>query len=278
MTSDADAGDTGDGGDELADRARDDLLQLVTSLATGTTDDALAALDDLEDVATEAGELASTVDGDGLTEAVDLSRLPEAIAVDDIAYAIVSGEGGDAVDTGTLLDVLELGGLFDAVDVREFWRNAEELEAELEDVLGEEGLAEWKSRLGMDGDDEGDDTDVEWSTLADAADSDALQTGIQTQLRDAVDEFREGVLDARQQLVERRAELDAKTSGVGQPDSRNPSAFSTMAQSRGDIGNATRGSTVPTETRYSAAPNRERIYGDRFEKYDREATEDDDDA
>ncbi|MWG36019.1 hypothetical protein [Halomarina oriensis] len=280
--TDAEGADSGGGDDTettLADRARDDLLQLVTSLATGSTGEALDALEDLEAVAAEAEDVASTVDAGDLPDAIDLSRLPEVVSVDDIAYAIVSGDTDDIVDTNTLLDILELGELFDAVDVREFWRNAEELEAELEDALGEEGLAEWKDRLGMGEDGDGDgDEDVEWSTLADAADDDAVQAGIQTQLRDAIDEFREGVLDARKQLVERRAELEEKTESVGQPDSRNPTAFSSMAGSRPDIGNAARGSTVPTETRYSSAPNRGRIYGDRFEKYEDADDEVNDDA
>ncbi|MFC5972813.1 hypothetical protein ACFPYI_15860 [Halomarina salina] len=265
----ADDGDSSADDDiDLADRAREDLLQIVTSLASGSAEDALAALDDLEAVATEADELASTVDGDDLPDAVDLRELPDAIDVESIARAIVSGDAGDAVDKSELLDVLELGDLWDAVDVREFWRNAEELEAAIEDALGEEALAEWKGYVGEqmdDADDGDDDLEVEWDDFADAAESDSMQTVIQMQMRDAVDEFREGVLDARKQLVKRREELGQKTSSVGQPDSRNPTAFSTMAASRSDIGEAAKHSTVPMETRYSSAPNRKRIYGSRFE-------------
>lgn len=249
----------------LADDARDALLRLVRSLSAGESEEALAALDDLEVVATEADELASTVDAGDLPDAVDLSELTEVIDVESIARAIVSGDAGDAVDTSDLLDILELGELFDAVDVREFWRNAEELEAAIEESLGEEALAEWKARLDETTDDGDGDLEVEWTDLADTANSESMQTVIQMQMRDAVDEFREGVLAARKELVKRREELGERTGSVGQPDSRNPSAFSTMVASRSDIGDAAKFSTVPAETRYSSAPNRERIYGSRFE-------------
>ena len=261
----------------LADRAREDLLRIVTSLAAGSPEETMAALDDLEAVAAEAEELAGTVDADELPDAIDLSRLPEAINVETIARAIVSDDASEAVDASKLLDILELGDLWDAVDVREFWRNAEELEDALEEALGEEAYEEWTSHLGESVDDAGGDGDleVEWTDLADAADSESMQTAVQHQIRDAVDEFRSGVLDARKQLVKRREQLEEKTGSVGQPKSRNPSAFSTMTISRSAVAGAAKYSTVPAETRYSAAPNRERIYGSRFEDPDPD-TEDDD--
>ena len=280
MTTDEtpDDGDRGEDDRALADRAREDLLDLVTSLATGSADDALAALDDLEVVAAEADELASTVAADDLPEAVDLSELPDAINVETIARAIVSGDASEAVDTSELLDVLELGDLWDAVDVREFWRNAEELEAAIEDTMGEEALAEWKDRIGDTADDGDGALEVEWTDMADAAESESMQTAIQLQISDAVDGFREGVLEARENLAKRREELGEKTESVGQPSSRNPSAFSTMALSGSGVTDTAKYSTVPTETRYSSAPNRERIYGSRFEDpetEDRDTEEDD---
>lgn len=83
-------------------------------------------------------------------------------------------------------------------------------------------------------------------------------------MSDGVVTFRDALLEAHERIQEKVEELRDRTERVGQPRSRNPTAFSTLPKSRAEFGGTTRYSTVPAETRYSSAPNHARIYGRRF--------------
>jgi hypothetical protein len=266
----------------LVDRAELDVLEFLRALIVDEDpEEAEHALEDLERVAVEAEELLETVAVSELHEAVDHGELPDVVDLESVPEAVASGDLGEAIESQELLDVVHLGELWAKVNVREFWRNKGEFETAVEEAFGDD-VGEDESRLdrlqssfaeamddaGVDMDaveDEvrGDDADA---SIPGGTNTDALQTAVQSGLRDAVDEFRASILEARESLVERREALAARTEGVGQPNSRNPTAFSTMVGSRTGPPRGTSGhSTVPAETRYSAAPNRKRIYGDRFE-------------
>jgi hypothetical protein len=309
----ADAAEAETGGDDergsvgaLVDRAELDVLNFLRAVVLDeSADDAEAALGDLEQVAVEAEELLSTVDLSELPEAINEEELTDVVDLGDVSEAVEEGSPAEAIESGELLDLIELGELWSSVDVREFWRNKEEFEAALDDAFDDESeddegrLARLQSTFdeaveGSDDDviddgltdDEGglmDDglTDGDGDGLASVPDdtnTEAFQTAIQSGLRDAVDEFRAGLLETHDRLQRLREENEERTSRVTQPDSRNPTAYSTLASSSTvpSAATKTRYSTVPRETKYSTAPNRERIYGDRFEDAgDRDEGDDD---
>ncbi len=274
----------------LLERAEGDVLTFLRAVVLDeSVEEAEAALDDLEQVAIEAEELLETVDLSELPEALNLEELPDVVDVSELPDAVASGDVGDAVESRELLDLVELGELWSNVDVREFWRNKGEFETALEEALGDD-VGEDESRLARlqssfadamddagEGMMDGDDGDGTLASLPEDTNSEAFQAAIQSGLRDAVDEFRKGLLETHDRLKTLREENQERTGRATQPDSRNPTAYSTLASapSGPSVGRGTRYSTVPRETRYSTAPNRERIYGDRFE--DADATEDGDD-
>jgi hypothetical protein len=227
-------------------------------------------IEDLVDVIEETDELLETVAVSELPEAVELSELPSAIEGEDVPEAIANGEPRRAIDLTRLASLVEFSDLWDAVDVRAFMQNKEELENATDDVTD-------------DGGDEGDSGllasfDAGDSTADDASDETILEQGeakqvaIQSKLSDAVEEFRESALDARDQLKEARdtaqEEVEEKTGGgTGQPSSRNPAAYSTMVGGwNGSNWSSANFSTVPQSTRHSSTPGHFRIYGRRFDE------------
>ena len=278
----------------LLERAEGDVLSFLrAAILDESVEDAEAALDDLEQVVIEAEELLETIDLETLPEAINLEELPEAIDVEKLPEAVASGDPAEAIDSSELLDLVELGEIWSSVNVREFWRNKEEFEAALEEVLGEDvgedaddggsRLARLQSSFSDAMDDagegmmDGDDDDNGLATLPEDTSPEAFQAAIQSGLRDAIDEFRVGLIETHRRLKRLREENEERTERTKQPDSRNPTAYSTLASapSGPSAGRGTRYSTVPLETRYSTAPNRERIYGNRFENTDSREEKDD---
>lgn len=279
-------GDGGDGGgsglvdsdDEmpaLLDRAEGDIDSLLGVLSGEESyADAKEEINDLVDVIEETEELLDTVDLSELPEAVELSELPSAIEGEDVPEAIANAEPRRAIDLTQLASLVEFSELWDAVAVRSFMQNKDELEAATDDVTDDE------SGDGENGDDSGlvDSFDMSDSEDANGGeesildDGQAKQLAIQSQLRDAVEEFRESALDARDQLKEARdtaqEKVEEKTGGgTGQPSSRNPTAYSTMVAGwkAGGWSSASL-STVPKQTQHSSAPGHYRIYGRRFDE------------
>jgi hypothetical protein len=274
---------------ELVDEAEALLRELV-----GLDDDpesherAQELLDDLHEVADEAEDVLGTVNVSELPDAIDPSGAHTTIDAGELPDAVARGDPGDAVELRNLHKLVELGDLWDAVDVREFWRNKREFDDAVDDLFTSDSSdedADDEGLLDRDYDVFGDDEDEKAD--AEEADNDSVapkpelgmletdeskQAAIQKKISDSVAQFRGSILDARERLKEIVEENQERTRSAEQPDSRNPTAFSTMPTSRADLGGSTRFSTVPEETRYSTAPNRPRIYGQRFE----DAKEDDD--
>lgn len=258
-----------------------DVDRLVAALDRAVGDpgspEALAArLDDLADVASQVETVAETVDVTGLLDAVDLSDLPAAVDVRDLPGALAEREPTSAVELRRLLAATELRSLWDEVDVRSFWRETRRLEDELDDLFGEDAGAGGDAGEGAPGHDvqragdtapggsgpslsvgPGDDGEF---------DPAAVEAAVQSEVSEAVGEFREGVLSAREQLADllesNRERTDRRRSSTA--NNRNPTAVSTMP-ARGRSRADTTYSTVPQETRHSGAPNRPRIYGTRFD-------------
>lgn len=259
--------------DDLADRFDDDELSEL-----------IGYVRDLVEVADEAEDLLGEIDLASLPEAVDAADLAEAVETGKIPDAIEERDPTEAIELRALLSAVELTELWDSADVRRLWQEKRELDAELDDVTGDDGDddslldTDDDSMLDADGSmldtDDGSlldtdmDVDMDMDDVGGPGDvpSEAYQTKIQQKAMGAVDEFREGMLEAHDELKalreknrEKMRRKDTSTS------SRNPTAHSTIPTERGDIGQGTRYSTVPKETRYSTAPNRKRIYGNRFD-------------
>ncbi|MFC6835442.1 hypothetical protein [Halomarina ordinaria] len=264
----------------LVERARDDLADLVSlALGDGAVEDAVDAVDDLLAVAREAEELLETVDVDDAAASAEPSELPEVIDVGELA----TGDLDDGVALSRLHRLVDLGELWSSVDVREFWRNKQELEA----ALAEVGLVDEESEdEGDDGGGFGLDTGDVGFGGGDGGGSDgdgdddripveAIQAGVQQQLAESLSEFREVALDARDELEAATEKAQERMPEHQQSSSRNPTAVSLVPSARRDAGLAGRASTVPRETRHSEAPNTERLVGRRLRQRSEDEGEDD---
>ncbi|AGB38588.1 hypothetical protein [Natronococcus occultus] len=256
-------------------------------LGDGELEELLGDVDTLVRVAQETGELVESLDLSELPEAVDGDELLEAIETGEIPDAVGEDETGvtDVVDLTQLFSALDLLRMWDASDLTEIWEQKRELD-EATDALGDgeddgtledaaETVVDEGTDLIGDEDDDGLLDDVEPREAAMEAlekpdveeDPEAYQVFIQQQAIRGIDAFRDALLETHetfQELYETNREKmrreDTSTS------SRNPTAASTIATERRDIGTSdTRHSTVPKQVKLSTAPTRRRIYGRRFE-------------
>lgn len=276
--------------DALVARATEDIESLLAGFrGDESIEQAKADIDDLLDVVEEAGELLESIDPAALAGAVDPSELPEAVEIEELPEAAAEADPDEAIDYRKLIQLVELGHVWQELDVREVWENKRELADEAEDLTDDAGdgtplavLRDTLDRLTEEDADAASDDDttgsedelVEASGAAGGDDRDDLdvptdvaQQRIQSELDDAIAEFREGLLDVRDRLESMKAENRRRTENVEQPSSRNPTAYSTLstADSRATH-EVAKHSTVPSETKYSTAPNRDRLYGSRLER------------
>lgn len=257
-------------------------LELSEAAIDGDEEDDLEVaeiLADLQTVVAEADELLDAVDLSELPSAVDLEDADEAVDVDDLPDAIAEGDPGEAIRLRKLLTILDIGELWENVDVRDVWRNKREFEEALEDLdeTDDEDTLPFVDEMTDDGDDD-EFVDIDAEDAKDAMTGDdgkddielpdeAYQTAIQSKLSDSVDEFRRGLVRTHDRIERLREENRERVDRTGQPDSRNPTAYSTLAASRTVADADTKYSTVPAESKYSNAPNRKRVYGSRFDEF-----------
>ncbi|MFC5972523.1 hypothetical protein ACFPYI_14380 [Halomarina salina] len=253
----------------LVERAADALA----GLADERRDDGL--LDELVDVVEELLPLLETVDPATVLDAVDVERLPTLVDPAGLLEALTTGDYRSAIAYEHLSDVVDAPRVVESTDVREGWRRSRDLGDEVADVTD--------ALSGDDGDDAASEAERDDSSEAeatnDAAEHEAAvevaaslsetdegrQLVVQKTVSSAVAEVRSDILDARDRIAATVEDHEARTGRVDRPTSRNPSAFSTLPRSGPPAGTAAF-STVPMETRYSDAPNFERIYGRRFER------------
>lgn len=288
-----------DGGEE--DDAEIDIASLVIRALElseaamegegGDESEMAEVLNDLQAVVDEADELLDAMDLTELPSAVDTEDADEVIDEENLPEAIANLDPEEAIRLRKLLAVIDIGELWDSVDVRDVWRNKREFEEALEelDESDDEDVLPFVDDLTDDEDDDGFvDVDMDGDGMMDGdgllgGDGDgtvdvpdeAYQTAVQSQLSNSVDEFRDGLVAVHQKLARLREENQERIDRTGQPNSRNPTAHSTLTSGRGRSDVDTRYSTVPTESKYSNAPNRPRIYGSRFEKHAEEEEEED---
>jgi hypothetical protein len=261
-----------DGVDAFVDALGDLAEQLLTGDHVPETVEELVAVID------EAEDLRHYIDPADLAETIDLSKLPETVDVAELPEAAAEGEARRAIHLRKLLDAIDLTALVNSVDMRAAWREGRELDDAVDEMMAEDESA------ASDTDDDLVEFDDGSEDVADGADDEAvtgafdgvegddleaLRMGVQQGVMEAVDEFREGLIDAHHELAElhaanRQASDERRQS---ESDNRNPTAVSTMPGGGRPLGSGTlKGSTVPTETKYSKTPNRKRIYGRRFEE------------
>ncbi|WP_227354238.1 hypothetical protein [Haladaptatus salinisoli] len=235
---------------------------------------AFESSESFEEVSDEAEKLWTVLDeGEDVLDQIDLADVPdivdaedasEAVDDEDVPKAISEGDPKEAIDARGLVKALELRQLWESADVRELWREAREFEDAVDDLGGDsEDGGDGGMLSGTSADVGGadvDDADVESEVRGEL-----YQAKIQSELQDSVETFREKLIETRNELAAIKAENES-IGGPGQPNSRNPTAYSSVARSRTDMGSAGSFSTVPRETKYSSAPNTKRIYGDRFEE------------
>ncbi|MFU8870186.1 hypothetical protein [Natronococcus sp.] len=281
--------------EELLSEAESSLENLESSLegvdtadelGDGDLEELLGDVDTLVRVAQETGELIESLDLTELPEAVDGDELLEAIETGEVPDALADEETGatDVVDLTQLFSALDLLSMWDASDLTEIWEQKRELD-DATDALDddEEGTLEDAAETVVDegtdliGDDDGDDLldEVDPKEAAMEAfekpdiedDPEAYQVFIQQQAMRGIDAFRDALLETHetfQKLYETNREKMRRENTS--PSSRNPTAASTIATERRDIGTSdTRHSTVPQQVKLSTAPTRRRIYGRRFE-------------
>lgn len=240
------------------------------SFFKGWDRDSMLSKDDSKDSQTivkESKELLETVDVSKLYEFINIRELPNVINFEEVPAAIANADPKRAVELKHLASLIEFDDLWDAVEIREFMRKKDELEdvvdsKESDGEAGADGssLTDSLKPLNSGGGELGEEM------------TQAIQVAIQSKLRDAVEEFRSSVLDAREQM--KQAHDEAQTTieettggGTGQPSSRNPTAYSTMVSGwkKSDWSSA-KVSTVPHNVRHSSAPGHIRLYGSRFDK------------
>lgn len=282
--------------DELLDTAEAGLDRLEEAVDEGRTEEVTEELRDLTVVADELEDVIERVDLSELPEEVDATELAKAIEVGEIPDAIQGGDPGDAVDLRGLLRAIDLTEAWKNTDVRGLWQEVEEAGDAIDEYAGDEDgneegdgvVAELEGLLDGDADDgstlEGatgavtemaDDAKSEGAGLVGELEGEALQTALQSKLMESVDEFREGVFEARERLQAATEETRDRLEDIGgdrSSSSRNPSVYSTIPDERPDVGSTPAYSTIPQQTLYSTAPNRDRVYGSRF---DREAGDSD---
>ncbi|QCJ47358.1 hypothetical protein [Haloprofundus sp. MHR1] len=276
MSEEADAVSAPDPVDALADvdDLYDTAVEILDRLTGDDGDEEAAAgeriatdLDLLVDVAVEAVELLSAIDVETFFENVDVEELPEAVSFEELPEALADGNPKAAVNVSKLVQLVNLSALLTETDLQRTREEYAELE-EAVDAFTDDGLVQTDD----EGDGDGDDEFLEDSLFGGDEETSMVKTEvsqavIQSELMDAIEEFRRGILVAHRELDRMRKynEKRFRQRASSTSNSRNPTARSFIPSSRPATG-ASRFSTVPTRVRHSDMEGLDRIYGRRFDE------------
>jgi hypothetical protein len=232
------------------------LERLLREVADETPDEALAATaSELADVVTESGELLDTIDVDRLPDAVDIAALPDIVNLGALPKAVSEREPFAAVDFDALREAITLGELWNTVDLVDFGREAGDVEAELEDVVGPDAF----------GSDDGSETTEEAESFVDDLKGEATNAAFQQEVNERIEAGREAVIDAHAAFEELYESNQHGTGYEGRkPSSNNPTAVSSMPVGPLPASVSTRVSTVPTNVRHAKVEAFPRVYGRRW--------------
>mgnify|MGYP006276718193 FL=1 len=258
------------GTDALPDPTQLDLSQLgpliglarsiLESLTDGEDDPSAGKPQALLHLLNLIGGVLETTDADEVLSAVDLDDLDEVVDPDSLPEALESGALGDAVELTNLRKLIEFGQLWQTVDLTELMGSKGEISDTVSELTGDNGEGGLFDGLEMEDFTGGD------GEMGALTDPEMIQAATQAQLDDAVDGFRDLLVETHARLDALREANQARFDGVDQPSSRNPTAVSTLTTHRGPPKAASQVSTVPRRVRHSTGPSRRRIYGRRFDQ------------
>ncbi|WP_254863319.1 hypothetical protein [Halovivax gelatinilyticus] len=237
-------------------------------------------------ILTETGDVLESIEISELPDAVDASQLREAIQTGEIPDALDDEDDANVVKLRQVIRSIDLGRTLSSIDLTDLWDSVREIDDATDELADEDdGMLDGEEMVGddeddglFDDDDELVETDVD--DVADVAAEEmkekvdiesgnlgAYQEVIQAKAIDGIDEFRDGLLrthGAFERVVEENRERMRRQDT--QPNSRNPTAVSTISSGRRDVASVPNYATMPRTVRHSDAPTRTHIYGDRFRR------------
>ena len=204
-------------------------------------------VDDIREIINEAIELLETVDVSELPEIIDFDQLFEEVDITDPSEA----------SPADLLQAADRQQLMDAVNITELISEGREFEDAVDDVTEED--------TEFVGDDDGD---MAPEGGLESFESEEVETALQDAMLEAVDKFREALFVAHEEIREFHEANQERFGSVAdeQPDSLNPSAYSSLSRHHVGMVSTAKPSTIPRQARHSAVMNRRQIYGNRFHK------------
>lgn len=261
----------------------------------------LGDVDGVETLLDEAETMLESIDFAELPDAIDEDEVLEAVEIGEIPAALRDSEHEEVVKLRQVMRAIDARELLGAADVGDLWEAKRGFDDAVDDLAngdddGDDGLAEKAAKAVTD--DDGDDgenglvqeaaeTVTDDEELIETEVDEMLETGareamedfdlqdgdlseyetlIQQQAIEGVDAFRDGLLRTHggfEQVVEFNRE---RTRNIDRrPNSRNPTAVSTIVTDRGDLATTPNYATMPRNVRHSNAPSRKHIYGRRFE-------------
>lgn len=252
--------------EQLVDRSADldeRLAALKRAIIEGDDEsEIMDTADDLWDVLDQIQDLLETIDFEEVPEAIDLDELSENVEVEDVPEGLLD-ENEEAIELDNVREAINLRELWGAVDLTDLRREKRELENAIDDVTGDETEGE-DDLLGMNNVLDSQGANVQF-------DAEARQAEIEDLIENAVRKFRSLLLETHDKL---RVLYETNQEKLGQPgrqpDSRNPTATSTLPPGPIPDSASTRASTVPSQVKYSDVKNPRRIYGRRFEEGERD--------
>lgn len=242
--------------DELIPKIADALERLKTQIVENSDDeDVIEIAEELWDVLDETEDVLDTIDLEEVSDVINVEELPDAIEAGDVPEAIAEGEAREAIDLSELKEAIELRELWGAADISELREEQKELEDEIDDVTddGEEDEDGFLDTGGVIG--TGGGAHMQF-------DAEDRQEKIQNLIETAVETFRTVLLETHDKL---RVLYELNQEKLGDSDSLNPTAVSTMPDGPVPDSASTRRSTVPSQVRHARADNPRRIYGRRFD-------------
>lgn len=244
--------------------------------------DLVELVEDLWEVLEEATDVLETIDFEELPEAIEFDELEENVDTEDIPERLLNDDES-AIELRDLQEAVNLRELWDAVDLTELREEKQELDSEVEDVeedlKGEEGEEDDDGLLddddgnGLISNDDDEDGMFENVISTEGANvqfnAEARQAFLEDKIQTAIEKFRSVLFSTHEKLY-KLYELNQEK--LGQPDSRNPTAYSSLPPGPIPDSASTRHSTVPAQVKYSKAENPRRIYGRRFTKATKRAS------
>ncbi|MCU4753514.1 hypothetical protein OB919_16235 [Halobacteria archaeon AArc-curdl1] len=281
---------------DLQDRIADTVGDGIDALEGDDRSKSDAIANDLDNVVRlleETETMLRSIDFSAIPDAIDEDELLEAIEMGEIPAALQGEEDEEVVKLRQIVKAVNVLKLFQTADISELWNATQEFDEATDELTdeddGDDGIIDGVTES-ITGEDDGEEDGVfgtEDDELLETDVVDVLEMGsrealsefdpqennmkqyeeiIQAQAMEGVDSFRDALLKTHgkfERLVEINREKTRQTDRT--PNSRNPTAVSTLVIDRPELRSPENYATMPRQVRHSSAPNRTHIYGRRFE-------------